>query len=168
MLMKPLAGLALVFGLSVVAGCTTPETGAMDLDAAAGIEAANATFMAMMAEGNVEGLVALYTSDGSLLPPGAPMAQGTVAIAEMFGGFLSEGGVDLKLETMEIHGEGESVTEVGRATVRTLDGTLIDEGNYIVVWRYVNGEWKLHRDMWNSTLADDVDDGDGGDDDDDD
>lgn len=165
---KRLAGLGLALGLGVVVGCTTPDSGAVDYGAAAGIEAANATFMAMMAEGNVEGLVALYTSDGILLPPGAPMAQGTVAIAEGFGGFLSEGGVDLKLETIEIHGEGESVTEVGRFTMSTLDGTLLDEGNYIVVWRYVNGEWKLHRDMWNSNLADDVDDGDGGDDDDDD
>ncbi len=165
MRLKQLTVPALALALGASVGCTTPEGGAMDYDAAAGIGAANATFMAMMAEGNVDGVVALYTVDGSVMPPGMPVAQGTAAIAEAFGGLLANGGVDMTLETSEIHGDGESVTEVGHYTLGTLDGDFLDEGKYVVVWRHVNGEWKLHRDIWNSSITAD-DDGDHEDDDD--
>lgn len=156
-------GPALVLGIGLIAACTTPDGGAVDYDAAAGIEAANATFMAMMAEGDAAGVAALYTSDGTLMPPGAPIVGGISAITEAVGAMVADGGLDFTLSTTEIHGAGETVTEVGNYTLATLDGMHLDHGSFVVIWRYVNGEWKLHRDIWNSDMADD----DGGDDDDD-
>ena len=158
---------AIALCLGAMAGCTTPESGAMDYDAAAGIGAANAIFMARMAEGDAAGVAALYTSDGTIMPPGAPMSEGTAAITESLGADFADGGIDLTLTTTEIHGTGETVTEVGNYTVATLDGMHVDHGDFVVVWRYVNGEWKLHRDIWNSNMAAvDDDDDDHGDDDD--
>ena len=103
-----------------------------------------------MAEGDAAGVAALYTSDGTLMPPGGPIVEGTSAITEAVSAMVGEGGVDLTLTTTEIHGAGETVTEVGNYTVATLDGTHVDHGDFVVVWRYVNGEWKLHRDIWNT------------------
>jgi len=149
----PSAGPALVLGLGLIAACTTPDSGAVDYDAAAGIAAANATFMARIAEGDAAGVAALYTSDGTIMPPGGPIVAGTAAVTEAFGAMLPEGGADMTLTTTEIHGAGETVTEVGDYTLATLDGTHLDHGSFVVVWRYVNGEWKLHRDIWNSNMA---------------
>ena len=32
------------------------------------------------------------------------------------------------------------------------DNKLLDKGKYVVVWKPVNGEWKLYRDIWNSSM----------------
>jgi hypothetical protein len=29
---------------------------------------------------------------------------------------------------------------------------MIDEGKYVVVWKRVGGQWKLHRDIWTSSV----------------
>jgi ketosteroid isomerase-like protein len=30
-------------------------------------------------------------------------------------------------------------------------GQVIDNGKYVVLWRREAGQWKLHRDIWNSS-----------------
>jgi len=31
------------------------------------------------------------------------------------------------------------------------DGETLDRGKFLVVWKSVDGSWKLHRDIWNSS-----------------
>jgi hypothetical protein len=31
------------------------------------------------------------------------------------------------------------------------DGSILDTGKYIVIWKRENGAWKWHRDIWNSS-----------------
>ena len=42
--------------------------------------------------------------------------------------------------------------EVGRYALSGQVGD-IDHGKYIVVWKKVGGQWKLHRDIFNSDVA---------------
>jgi hypothetical protein len=44
---------------------------------------------------------------------------------------------------------------MGQYTLRGAGGAgdLIDRGKYIVIWKLIQGEWKLHRDIWNSSLS---------------
>ena len=43
--------------------------------------------------------------------------------------------------------------EVGRFVTETADGDHIDHGKYVVIWKRIEGEWKLHRDIFNSNMA---------------
>ena len=41
--------------------------------------------------------------------------------------------------------------EIGQYTLGGADGTTIDQGKYLVVWKNDGGNWKLHRDIWNTS-----------------
>jgi hypothetical protein len=32
------------------------------------------------------------------------------------------------------------------------DGSHADHGSYMAAWRQVDGEWKISRDIWNSSM----------------
>jgi len=40
---------------------------------------------------------------------------------------------------------------VSTAALLLEGGQVADEIKYIVVWKHEGGEWKLHRDIWNSS-----------------
>jgi ketosteroid isomerase-like protein len=50
--------------------------------------------------------------------------------------------------------EIETAIEVGQFTLSAADDQTVDHGTFVVIWKNVNGAWKLHRDIWNSNIAD--------------
>jgi ketosteroid isomerase-like protein len=58
----------------------------------------------------------------------------------------------LELETLEVFGNGDVVSEVGRYVLGGADGQELDEGKYVVVWRKEGDAWKLHRDIFNTSM----------------
>ena len=78
--------------------------------------------------------------------------EGSVAIAAFWQGGM-EGIKGLELETLEVLGQGDIASEVGRYKMRGPDGQQIDHGKYIVVWKKVGDVWKLHRDIFNTSVA---------------
>lgn len=129
--------------------CTPPPADTTE-DARAGITRTNEAFMAAVADGDAAGVAACYTENGEILPPNAPSVQGRAEIEETFAGLLASGVAGLTLESSEIEGHGDSAYEVGRYELRGAEGGVLDEGKYIVIWKQVGEEWKLHRDIWNS------------------
>lgn len=119
-------------------------------DIRAQIEAANRGFEAAFAQGDAAGVAACYTSDGMVLPPGAEAQSGTAAISAFWDAGMKAGLATVKLITLEAEQQGDTAHEVGRAEIYDANGALVDAGKYIVVWKRVDGEWKLHRDIWNS------------------
>jgi len=59
----------------------------------------------------------------------------------------------IALETVEVFEHGDSASEIGRYSLASVDGQPIDRGKYIVIWQMEAGEWKLHRDIWNTSVA---------------
>ncbi len=57
-----------------------------------------------------------------------------------------------KLETLEVKAMGGSAVEVGKYTLYAEDNQIADSGKYMVSWKKINGQWKLHRDIWNTSL----------------
>jgi ketosteroid isomerase-like protein len=57
--------------------------------------------------------------------------------------------LDMRVDEVEQH--GDTAFEVSSATLHTADGQAADEIKYVVVWKREGGEWKLHRDIWNSS-----------------
>ncbi len=141
------AGAALVAGLLLARSVSGAD------DIRAQIEAANRGFEAAFAKGDAAGVAACYSPDAQLLPPGSPMVSGNAAVQAYWDGAMKSGLKGVKLNTVEAVQHGDTAIEVGTADVTGADGGRLDDAKYIVIWKRVDGKWKLHRDIWNSSLA---------------
>jgi uncharacterized protein (TIGR02246 family) len=115
------------------------------------IEAADKRFTAAFNRGDAAGVAAFYTEQGQLLPPNADFMSGREAIQAFWQGALDMGIAAAQLETLEVEDHGDTAIEVGTYTLHAQDGTELDAGKFIVVWKRVGGEWSLHRDIFNSS-----------------
>lgn len=116
------------------------------------IQQTNQQFMEAVRRRDAAGMAAVYTESASILPPNAAARTGRDAIREFWQGILDLGVAEVRLETIEFEPNGENGWESGRATIKTADGSVIDELKYVVVWQQEDGAWKWHRDIWNSSL----------------
>jgi ketosteroid isomerase-like protein len=78
--------------------------------------------------------------------------KGTAAITKFVQGMLDEGVGSVALTTLEVVGQGRYATEVGSYVMSDKAGKEIDHGKYMELWRLEKGEWKLHRDIFNSSV----------------
>ena len=116
------------------------------------IAAANREFVTAYNGGNAAGVAALYTEDGQLLPPNADVMAGKEAIQAFWQGAMDMGIASAQLEIVQVEDHGDTATEVSRYTLCGADGQVLDQGKYIVIWKREKGQWKLHRDIFNSSV----------------
>ena len=135
----------------VAAGCAGNEAGTeYDLESTRGeIEANIQRFESFVAEQQWDSLMTLYTEDALFMPQNAETAEGN-AIRDGFVQMGSMGVSGIDLETVDLELAGNTAYEVGRYTLEGPNGMQIDQGKYLVVWKNVDGEWKLHRDIFNT------------------
>ena len=117
------------------------------------IAAADENFMATFNRGDAAGLADLYTENGQLLPTGSDFVTGKVAIQTFWQGAMDMGIKTARLETVEAEGYGDTAIEIGKYTLSGEAGNIMDRGKYVVIWKQEGGQWKLHRDIWNSSLT---------------
>ncbi len=139
----------LYLALVTVIGFATPSLAA---GARAAIEAANAKFSALAAQGDGATLAALYAKDGAVMPAGSDPIRGTEAIAKFWQSAFASGVTAIELKTIEVYGQGATASEVGEYALRDKAGKLLDRGKYIVIWHDEGGQWKLLRDMFSSNV----------------
>ena len=116
------------------------------------IVAADQTFMTTFSRGDAAGIAALYTENGQFLPPNSDFVTGKQVIQATFQAFMDMGIKAVKLETIEVEGYGDTASEVGRYTLEGEDGQVLDNGKFIVIWKKEAGQWKLHRDIINTSM----------------
>ncbi len=108
-------------------------------------EAANA--------GDAERASQFYTEDALLMPPGSPKVQGRAAIKDYWQGDIDAGVKDIKFTCQEVIEAGNMAIEVSSqsASAPTEGGSRTTvAGKYIVIWKKgADGDWYLHRDIWN-------------------
>lgn len=122
-------------------------------DIGAEIRSANEKFMDTFAKGDAAGVASLYTEDGMLLPAGMESIKGKQGVEHFWQGVMGMGIKQVRLDTIEID-QGENMTaELGNYTLSGEDGKPVDKGKYIVVWKKEGGEWRLHKDIWNTSLV---------------
>jgi uncharacterized protein (TIGR02246 family) len=129
------------------------ETRAADQVAAdeQALESGAAKWMAAFNAKDIDAMSALYAEDAVLLPPDAPAIFGRDAVlASMKEMFAS--GLGIELEDLEIKAENNLGYKAGRYRLTSGDGALVDRGKYIEIWTKVDGNWLLHRDIWNSSM----------------
>jgi len=116
------------------------------------IAAANESFMAAFKRGDAAGLAALYTENGQVMPPNGDFVTGKDAIQMFWQAVMDMGIKEAKLEIVEVEGHGDTAIEGSTFTLHGEGGQLLDRGKYIVIWKREEGQWKLHRDIFNSSM----------------
>jgi ketosteroid isomerase-like protein len=102
--------------------------------------------------GDGAGMGGLYTENGQLLPPNSDIVSGHAAISAFWQGAMDMGIKTAKLETIELEGQGDEAIEIGKYILSGEGGASIDSGKFLVIWRKEGERWKLHRDIWNSSM----------------
>jgi uncharacterized protein (TIGR02246 family) len=114
------------------------------------IAAVNRDFEDAARTGDLARLASLYTSDAIALPPDGRDVRGRENIKEMWGTIAQQIGLkDVRLNTLDLEIAGDTAYEVGEG-VLTLAGGGSAVVNFVVVWKKVDGRWRLHRDIWNA------------------
>jgi ketosteroid isomerase-like protein len=117
------------------------------------IAAANARFMEAFRAGDARAVTACYTSAAQLFPAGSDVVEGAEAITGFWRGGMEAGIANVRLDTAEVDERGDLAVEVGRYTLLAADGGTIDRGKYLVVWKREDGAARIHRDIWNTSVA---------------
>lgn len=130
------------------------------IDAAAVTEAIAAKdrlFADAMVAGDIETVMSVYADDAILLPPHAPRVEGAAAIRETFTSWFEEGGppasMTITSDDVTVAAAGDYAHAVGTWTMSGPgpDGSMwSDQGNVLVVWKNIEGDWKVVTDIWNS------------------
>jgi len=102
------------------------------------------------------GIAALYTEDGAVMPPNAPISKGRAAIQQTWAALMGTPGFGLTFVPEQIIVSSSGDMALDRGTYRLAvapDGTAqTDTGKYVVVWRKIGSEWKAAADIFNSDL----------------
>ncbi len=108
-------------------------------------------FMSTFAELNAAGIASLYTNNATLLPPNTEAVVGIKSIQEFWQHVFDSGIVKVTLKTIEIDEFGNStVCQHGKYGLYGVGGEIIDEGKYLMIWKKIDNNWMIHKDMWNS------------------
>lgn len=104
------------------------------------------------AKGDAAALSALYAEDAMVFPSNSDIVKGNAAIRKFWQGFIDTGVKNVALNTLEVDVLGDTAIEVGTYASTGVDGKAVDKGKYIVVWKRVGSDWKIHRDIFNTSM----------------
>ena len=111
----------------------------------------NKQFMDYYNSGDAAGLAELYTDDGQILPPNSGFVTGRTAIEAFWEALMEMGIKQVKLEVVEVERGPDTAYEMSTFILADANGQTLDQGKYIVIWKQEDGDWKLHRDIFNSS-----------------
>jgi ketosteroid isomerase-like protein len=121
-------------------------------DMKAEIDKANEAFAAAFAKGDAAAIAKMYSTDARVFPPNSDAIQGADAIEKLWKGAMDMGVKSVKLQATEVEAHGAVVNEVGSYSMLAADGKQLDRGKYLVIWKREGNAWKLHRDIWNTSI----------------
>jgi len=113
------------------------------------IAAAGRRFVSLFALNDAAKIAACYTDDAEILSANMSPIRGRAAIESVFK-FTNRPGHTLEFQTAELDVLGETAIEIGAYVRKLGDGSTFSRGRYIVIWKRVGEEWKIHRDMFAS------------------
>ena len=120
------------------------------------IDKQNKKYMEFYNNGDASGVADLHMDDALVMPPKIDMVKGKESIKKAISDEISAGATDLVFTTLNMYGNEEFVTEVGRYSLNVKnEGKIVmsDTGKYIVLWEQVSkNNWLMKADIWNSDL----------------
>ena len=121
------------------------------------LDALTAQWVAAFKASDFAAIEALMAPDALLLAPGAPPIQGAKAVAAMWEtwGGLPNVAIEFGGTFAEVAASGELAYDYGTYTFAFdgEDGPFKENGKYIVVWKKIDGAWKIAADIFNNNGA---------------
>jgi ketosteroid isomerase-like protein len=115
------------------------------------IDSINLKFTEQVLNGDSVALASHYWPDAELLLSNNEPVKGT-DVLPVWGGMIRMGVKHFTFQTTDVALGGNLLVETGTYEMKAEDQSLIDRGKYVVVWKNQNGEWKLFRDIGNTSL----------------
>lgn len=119
-------------------------------EALAAIAATTHQFIDAFRRQDAAACASLYTADGATLPPNAEISRGRAAIQAVWQGAFDAGLTGFAVESLEVERAGDLAYEMGRYRMYAGDD-LADEGKYLLIWKQEAGQWRIHRDIVNTS-----------------
>ena len=132
---------ALIVAIAAISQTATGQTAAHRA-----IRAAGDQWQKDIAARNVDGIVALHTPDAVLMFSNAPLAKGSAAVRALYDEMVKTPGLLLHWVPTRIEVTSPTTaTEYGTYTESydSPGGKLRDNGNYVVLWRKIDGKWRV-------------------------
>ncbi|XP_002737418.1 uncharacterized protein LOC100367886 [Saccoglossus kowalevskii] len=116
------------------------------------IEANNARFGEMYKAGDMKALATeLYHEDCKFMPSGSETKIGQKDVAKELEGMKAAGISGMKLTAEEIGGiENDTAYDRGQYFLYKDDGSEMGVGKYLVIWKKVDGKYRVYLDIFNS------------------
>ncbi|MGE5351356.1 MAG: YybH family protein [Ignavibacteriales bacterium] len=122
------------------------------------IRSENRKFMEYFSQQDSGKVAGLYTKSARLMPPNNDEICGPAEIRTFWQGAMNMGIKEVQLETLYLILKENIAIETGKYILNTKqngdENTIADKGKYLVVWKHEDGSWKLHIDIWNSSVSD--------------
>ena len=103
-----------------------------------------------MANSDPDLLATHFTKNAVLKFPGLKPLKGREAIARHHEMMIDQG-ISVRPTTTEVEKIGNTGYEIGTYKLLNSEGQEIDSGTYATIWKNIDGEWKLHRDIVSSS-----------------
>ena len=120
------------------------------------IEEVNKQWVKAFEQRDFQAIQAIMTSDSLLMPSNSMAIEGPEAIVEVWKSWaeLPNVAVDFAAHRIEVSSSGDMAYDYGWYTFAfdTENGRFEDKGKYIVVWKNVDGTWKVAADIFNTDL----------------
>lgn len=132
--------------LLIFTGCQTPppEDGSV-------ITSRSEAWESALSAGDLDALVAFYTSDARVMAPNREISIGSDAVRAEFGAMI-DAGLNGDLTSIEAMVSGDIGYNVGTYSLRDGDN-VVDVGKFIEIWhRGDDGQWRIANDTYNSDL----------------
>lgn len=118
------------------------------------IDALNSQWVAAFKAGDFATIESLMAPDALLLAPGAPPVQGAKAVADIWKGWgeLTNVAISFSAALVEASDSGDLAYDYGAYTF-AFDGDkgpYLENGKYIVVWKKIDGAWRVAADIFNN------------------
>lgn len=116
------------------------------------IETNSAKMQEAMAAGDMEKFGNFFAEDVMFKMSGQQPLSGRAAVASAHKP-MAAGGLKLMVNTEEVMDFGDYAHEIGNYEIHTPDGKKVDHGHYSTLWKKIDGEWKIYRDVISSSVA---------------
>ena len=115
------------------------------------IQALENAWASALSTKDLDALMALYADDAVSMPDNEPMLVGKDAIRKNqeleFAG--TPDGTTYAFEVLDVYGDGNTVTETGKATYKDAAGKVTGTGKYIAVWKKQGDKYLCVQEIYN-------------------
>jgi ketosteroid isomerase-like protein len=136
----------------ISANINTPATIPVDSVLRA-INIRNRIFAEALSNGDSVGVAACYTIDAQFMAPNGPSVVGRNNIAGVMGTFIDAGITKYMITYSAVLLNSDTLAAAQQAyQLSAQDGSNMDIGKSVQVWKVEDGVWKIYRDCFNSDL----------------